>query len=275
MVFFTGLQTQRYTFNDSLEKLLNVIQKEKKYAYILGDFNVNTISEFTGTTPQFQQFTNIFLAHYYRKLIHLPTRVLGNSRSILDNIYTNHPLSEENGVIMTDSDHYSSFTVCEDPEPIIDTKFRERRDFDIKYIVKFKNRLRSVNWEEKFVSGSALHNFTEFNNTIKFFIDLTFPKERIMIKYNNKKPWINKILKADIVLREKLLIISKKIPTELNIQKYKSFKNRNFADQRAAERAHYKEQFGIFSDDLKKSFRVLRKLICKDNCHDMTNTITF
>ena len=240
------------------------------------DFNVNTISEFTGTTPQCQQFTNIFLAHYYRKLIHLPTRVSGNSRSILDNIYTNHPLSEENGVIMTDiTDHYSIFTVCEDPEPIIDTTFRERRDFDIKNIVKFKNRLRSVNWEEKFVSGSALHNFTEFNNTIKFLFDLTFPKERIMIKYDNKNPCINKKLKADIVLREKLLIISKKIPTELNIQKYKSFKNRNLADQRAAERAHYKEQFGIFSDDLKKSFRVLRKLICKDNGHNMTSSIDF
>ena len=89
-----------------------------------------------------------------------------------------------------------------------------------------------------------------------------------MIKYDNKNPWINKKLKADIVLREKLLIISKKIPTELNIQKYKYFKNRNLADQRAAERAHYKEQFGIFSDDLKKSFRVLRKLICKDNGHN-------
>ena len=162
-----------------------------------------------------------------------------------------------------------------DPEPIIDTKFRERRDFDIKNIVKLKNRLRSVNWEEKFVSGSALYNFTEFNNTIKLLFDLTFPKERIMIKYDNKNPWLNKKLKADIILREKLLIISKKIPTKLNIQKYKSFKNRNLADQRAAERAHYKEQFVIFSDDLKKSFRVLRKLICKDNGHNMTNTIDF
>ena len=151
-IFYRSPNSALNTFLDSLEKLLNGIQKEKKYAHILGDFNVNTISEFTGTIPQCQQFTNIFLAHYYRKLIHLPTRVSGNSRSILDNIYTNHQLSEENDVIMTDiTDHYSIFTVCEDPEPIIDTKFRERRDFDIKNIVKFKNRLRSVNWEEKFV----------------------------------------------------------------------------------------------------------------------------
>ena len=65
-IFYRSPNSALNTFNDSLEKLLNVIQKEKKYAYILGDFNVNTISEFTGTTPQCQQFTNIFLAHYYR-----------------------------------------------------------------------------------------------------------------------------------------------------------------------------------------------------------------
>ena len=102
-----------------------------------------------------------------------------------------------------------------------------------------------------------------------------FPKKKIMLKYDNKNPWINKKLKADIVLREKLLIISKLTPTELNIQKYKSFKNINLADQRAAERAHYKEQFGIFSDDFKKNFRVQRKLICKNNGHNMTNSIDF
>ena len=108
-----------------------------------------------------------------------------------------------------------------------------------------------------------------------FYLISRSQKKKNMIQYDNKNPWISEKLKADIALREKILIISKKIPTELNIQKYKSFKNRNLADQRAAERAHYKEQFGIFGDDLKKSFRVLRKLICKDNGHNMTNSIYF
>ena len=93
------------------------------------------------------------------------------------------------GVIITDiTDHYSIFTVCEDSGPIIDRNYRERRDFDIKNIAKFKNRPRSVNCVEQFVSGSALHNFTEFYNTTKFLFDLTFPKEKNMIKYDNKNP---------------------------------------------------------------------------------------
>ena len=35
-------------FNDELDKMLGIIQKEKNYAYILGDFNVNTLDELTG-----------------------------------------------------------------------------------------------------------------------------------------------------------------------------------------------------------------------------------
>ena len=113
-IFYRSPNSALNTFNDSLKKLLNVIQKEKKYAYILGDLNVNTIS--------------VFLVQHYNVnnlLTHFLLIIIGNSyiylhefqetRSILDNIYTNHQLSEENGVIMTDiTDHYSIFTVCED-----------------------------------------------------------------------------------------------------------------------------------------------------------------
>ena len=73
----------------------------------------------------------------------------------------------------------------------------------------------------------------------------------------------------------KLLIISKKNPSKLNIQKYKSFKHRNLADQRAVERAHLKNNLVILGKILKNSFRVIRKLFCKDNGHNMTNNIDF
>ena len=85
----------------------------------MGNFNVNTICEFTGTTPLTQQFSNVFLAHYYKKLINIPTRVAGNTQSLLDNLYTNDPLSDNSGALMTDiTDHYSIFTTSKDPEPI-------------------------------------------------------------------------------------------------------------------------------------------------------------
>ena len=62
------------TFNEKLEKLLNTLNKEKKYGYLMGDFNVNTKCEIIGTTILTQQFSNIFLSHQFKKLITLSTR---------------------------------------------------------------------------------------------------------------------------------------------------------------------------------------------------------
>ena len=41
--------SQLKTFNIELEKLLNTIEKEKKYAFLMGDYNTNTLNEMTGT----------------------------------------------------------------------------------------------------------------------------------------------------------------------------------------------------------------------------------
>ena len=71
-----------------------------------------------------------------KKLIHQPTRVSGNSSCMLDNIHTNLLLHEENEVPMTDiTDHYSIFTIGEDPEPGINRKLRKRRYININNIV--------------------------------------------------------------------------------------------------------------------------------------------
>ena len=110
-----------------------------------------------------------------------------------------------------------------------------------------------------------------FFNEVKYLFDKTFPKEKVEIKYSNKNSWISNKIKKDIIQREKLHCISKKFPTELNIQKYKSFKNQNLSDQRAAERSYYKDQFGIFGDDLRKSFKVLRKVIGKQDGQNMAS----
>ena len=96
-------------------------------------------------------------------------------------------------------------------------------------------------------------------------------KEKVEIKYSNKNPWISNKIKKEIIQREKFHFISKKFPSELNIQKYKSFKDQNLSDQRAAERSYDKDQFGIFGDDPIKSLKVLRKVIGKQDGRNMAN----
>ena len=72
-------------------KLLIKIKKGNKYAYIMEDFNVNTILETKNYSKSVQDFINIFSSCYYHKLINLPTREINRTYSMLDNTYTNIP----------------------------------------------------------------------------------------------------------------------------------------------------------------------------------------
>ena len=103
-------------FNTNLEKILLKIKNEKKFAFIMADFNVNTLIEIKSSTSQMQDFSNIFATFYYHKLINLPTRERKQSATLLDNIYTNIPDCYETGTsgilkFLTQSDHYPIFTI--------------------------------------------------------------------------------------------------------------------------------------------------------------------
>ena len=108
--------SQLKNFNKELENLLNTIKNEKKYAFLMGDYNVNTIDNMHETTSLIHDFTNVFSSHYYHKLINLPTRERKGSSTLLDNIYTNIPDCYNtctSGVLkfLTQSDHYPIFTI--------------------------------------------------------------------------------------------------------------------------------------------------------------------
>ena len=103
-------------FNTNLENILNKIKNEKKYAFLMGDYNVNTVNELKMGTTQMQNFSNIFSTFYYHKLINLPTRERKQSSTLLDNIYTNIPDCYDTGTsgilkFLTQSDHYPIFTI--------------------------------------------------------------------------------------------------------------------------------------------------------------------
>ena len=74
-----------------MERLLVKIKKEKKYAFFMGDYNVNTSLETNNNPKSVQDFIHMFSSYYYHKMINLPTRQGNKYFSLLDNIYTNIP----------------------------------------------------------------------------------------------------------------------------------------------------------------------------------------
>ena len=104
-----------------------------------------------------------------------------------------------------------------------DSKYREVRNFSIKNIFKFKKSLRKVNWNCLYAQGTQAA-YSHFYDTIRELFNHHFPLQKREIKYYNKNPWISKELKKEILDREMLHLISKKHPTDSNIQSYKYIK---------------------------------------------------
>ena len=86
VIFYRAPTSSLKLFNQKLETTLDIIQREKKYSYIMGDFNVNCRlyrGVFGFQYIYSQQFINMFLSNYYLKLINIPTRITQNDASLL------------------------------------------------------------------------------------------------------------------------------------------------------------------------------------------------
>ena len=90
-----------------------MLQRERKYVYICGDFNVNTLHIDGGLAKQ--DFINLLSSSFFCPLITKPARVTQNSSTLIEYIYCNIPIiatSCKAGILRTTiSDHYAIFCI--------------------------------------------------------------------------------------------------------------------------------------------------------------------
>ena len=126
--------------NEKLEKILGLIQNEKKPAYLFGDFKDCSKYEITETDLRKQTFYHLLQSYYYHKLFTVPTRVDERTQtySLKDNIYINIPdiYADMSGVFKTHiRDHYLIFSVHKYPDRTTNTHYRIKRNFCGKKII--------------------------------------------------------------------------------------------------------------------------------------------
>ena len=175
-------------FNTIVERILNIIQKERKYAYFLGDFNINTIQELQSKSTLTHDFINLMSTYSYRKLINVPTRVVGSSSTLIDNIYSNFPNvyeSGESGVLcgIRSTDHMPIFTIRSIPYIIKGEKYKNKRNFSKQNISNLRKMLKAHNWDDVYNSESAQLAFSKFIQFIIHAFNKCCPMESIKINY--------------------------------------------------------------------------------------------
>ena len=149
-------------FNKNLDLIISVIEKEKKYVYLLGDFNINTLDEAHTKSTLVQDFINIMSSYSYCKLISMPTRVIKNSATLKDTVYCNLPNiydTGHSGVLYSirTTNHMPIFTVQPllSPSIIEGESFKMKRNFSNQNISKLKKTVRKHNWNEVYSAESA------------------------------------------------------------------------------------------------------------------------
>ena len=82
-------------FFDDLERNIAILSAENRHIFLFGDFNLDTFKStpFKTNKVDAENFTNILTGFNLFKLKHKPTRIKSPSATLLDNIYTNYPIT--------------------------------------------------------------------------------------------------------------------------------------------------------------------------------------
>ena len=73
--------------DDYLNELLDKLSKENKTIFLLGDFNINLLNY--DIHPPTNEFLDSLSSHYFLPHILQPSRVISNSKTLIDNIFSN------------------------------------------------------------------------------------------------------------------------------------------------------------------------------------------
>ena len=233
-------------FNDRIADILNTAEKEQKICYFMGDLNIDLFK--TEEHRQTSNFLDIMYSHSLFPLITKPTRVTGNSATLIDHIFTNNfetNVTHTQGILCTSiSDHYAVFHIAgnmyvgqsscegENDTPVMKRNMCQRN------IQKFVDKVNMVNWKHVIDSTNVQEAYTLFHVKLSDIYDACFPLKKVKKKYFTSKPWLTEALKESIRTKNKLYISRYKTGNhEENVAYYKKYRNRlNHVVLRAAEK---------------------------------------
>ena len=94
-----------------LNKLSENISKEKKSIFLIGDFNVNLLTD--NEHNQTNEFLETLASNSFIPLILQPTRITSHSNTLIDNIFSNvfDPDIVSGNLTATISDHLPQFAI--------------------------------------------------------------------------------------------------------------------------------------------------------------------
>ena len=241
------------------------ITNENKDIYVCGDFNTDLLK--IEINNNYKKFYELMFSFGFLPNILLPTRVQGESATIVDNIFTNNTLKTFlSGNIKTDtSDHYSQFISVQEQKIDLKSSTIYRRDYS-----KFS--------EDSFrddVSIQVFNNFENINDQFQDFfnklqgcVDRHAPIKKLTPKEVKllQKPWISNDLNKMIKIKNKLFYRKKRQPKNIAVKLlYNKFRNRVNRELKKSKIEYYSQYFEDNSNNSKKLWEGIKSIINTNN----------
>ena len=246
-------------FNSHLTDVLDIVSRERKDCYIMGDFNINIIDSVKNT--QIHSFLDTVFSHFFYPVISKPTRVTETSATLIDNIFTNVLDKRMNsGILCIDiSDHLPIFLMTSAHSSIMDNNSNPStyRLINSSTINQFKELIEHLSWDTVLDLDDPQRAYTVFINEVIKSYNVAFPEKKRNSKSYSKptKPWVT--LGIIKFLRNKYKLYKKYLsnPTPFHHRQFIQYRNKLNHIIRGAKK-HY------FSTELSKCKDNMRALWC-------------
>ena len=185
--------TDSSLFLDVLGRNISILSAENRHIFLFGEFNLDTCKStpFKTNKVDAENFTNILTTGFNLfKLIHKPTRIKPPSATLLDNIYTNYPITVDtckSGILTSDiSDPFFVFGIFDNLKPKCSRRYCTRRHYSENNISSFSKSLKKIKLNTIY-STNAQESFTYFQNVFLNSFESSFPESTTKLNYKNKK----------------------------------------------------------------------------------------
>jgi len=210
-------------FFENLEILLQLLIKNNKNTkfILIGDFNINVLNLNNNYVKRFRDILNSFNLHW---LINSPTRVVGSSKSAIDNVISNITKTNVSVIDTAISDHYGQLCTCYN-DIILNTEQETKliRCTSPKNIQVLQQMLENETWEEVRLADSVESKFKIFTDKFTFYFNAACPIRSQ--KFNNIKTQSSWITKGILTSRKNIKLYSK-IVTKTNDENFKLYYKR-------------------------------------------------
>ena len=263
--------TDSVLFNGEITSILQCIDGESKLICVAGDFNLDLIKY--GNHTATSDFLSIMLSHSLFPTVNKPTRVTGQTATLIDNIFVNcFKNSVKSAIIYSDiSDHFPIAIQIEKSVRKVNLNVNyKKRIFDSFSIKQFRDELQTMPWDEVY---NCVNNADDTSGAYECFHGIFhsifikhFPE--ITRRGNNKMTprheWMTKGLMRSCLRKSKLYKSYRKKGTADSKRKYIAYRNRLKIILHKAENKFYFEKCKQMHGNIKQTWKLLNNILNKN-----------